>query len=384
MKKQSFSIICVVFLLILLASCNNNSVTIKGEIKNAGERKLYIEELNIATRKLVDTTKISPNGGFSFKYKFTRDEPSFLILRTDSLTLATLLLEKGEALNYSGDLKQPNKYTVEGSQGSQLVKELNDQLLVTTFKFDSLSKIIQKTDETTYRYSELNHELNALVVKHKQGLIRFIMQHITSFASFTAIYQRLSSDISFFGQNSDMLYYKTLADSLSVYYPNSVYVRILNDDYKQIANTINLQNMLDNAPVTNTIPDIELENNDGIKVKLTSLRGKFVLVDFWAASEKELLMNNRELVDIYDKYKSRNFEIYQISEDGEKEAWLEAIHNQEIKWISVRDTHSAYAAKLYNITQMPANYLINESGEILAKNLFGENLSKKLNELLPK
>ena len=108
------------------------------------------------------------------------------------------------------------------------------------------------------------------------------------------------------------------------------------------------------------------------------------MLDFWSAANTEMLLNNRELVDIYNKYKSRNFEIFQVNVDQNKTAWLDAISNQHIQWISVMDTPASYAIKLYNITRIPSNYLLNEKGEIIEKNLYGDNLDKKLNAVLPR
>lgn len=386
MKNQLLPIIFISLLFsILINSCSNKSATIKGDVKNAKGRTLYIEQLIISTRKVVDSTKLNDKGNFSFNYKFTKNEPTFVVLRADSVTLATLLIEEGEKVLYSGDFKQPSVYTVEGSQGSLWVKELNEGLMTLSHKIDSLARVLKKAenDNEYAKISEqVNYNMGALVVKHKQALIRFIINHPTSFASFVAIYQRLPAGVGFFGKTADMLYYKTLVDSLSAHYPNSVYVQVLNDDYKKIENAVAMQNLLDNASVSEGIPDVELLDVNGKKVKLSSLRGKVVLVDFWSAADKAMLMNNRELVDIYNKHRSRGFEVYQISEDKEDTAWLEAINNQQLTWVSVMDTPSSYAASLYNVTRLPANYLLNGSGEIIGKNLFGEALDKKLNEVL--
>ncbi|MDR1054551.1 MAG: AhpC/TSA family protein [Prevotellaceae bacterium] len=387
MKKQLLSITCIFILLLsIFSACSNNSAVIKGNIKNADARKLYLEELNISVRKLIDSTKINAKGNFSFNYKFTRNEPSFIILRTDSVILANFLLERGETLNYTADYKWPGNYTVAGSEGSVLVKELNDQLAVISSKLDSLVRVLQKAEKTK-EYDSINTQINyamgAVVVKHKQSLIRFILQHPTSYASFTAIYQRLPSGISFFGKEKDILYYKTLVDSLSIHYPKSAYVQILNDDYQLLQSAISMQNLLSKAEVTEGTPELELPDTAGNMIKLSSLRGKVILIDFWSAVNPAMLMNNRELVDIYNKYNSRNFEIYQISEDTDnRDAWLQAINNQQLRWVCVMDTPSSYAALAYNVIRLPANYLIDEKGEIIGKNLFGENLDKKLNEIL--
>lgn len=386
MKKILPTSLCFMLLLLTICACNSHTASIKGEIKNAGGQKLYFEELNIATRKLLDSAKLGDNGNFSFKYKFKNDEPMFIILRTDSVTLATLLLEKGETVNFNADFRQPSKYNINGSEGSALVQQLNNELSVTIKKFDSLNTILmqsQGAEDFDTVLEEIDYASGAIAAKHKQALIRFIIRNPQSYASINAIYQKLPGDIRFFGKATDVNYYKILADSLSARYPNSAYVQILKDDYENLQKLITMQNLVENAEIAEGVPEIELPDTDRKMVKLSSLRGKFVLIDFWAPSNKEMLMLNRELAETYEKYNTRGFEVYQISEEKDRDIWLQAINNQQLKWINVMDTQTSQAASLYNVTHLPSNYLIDKSGQIIGKNLYGDALDKKLNEALP-
>ena len=388
MKKQSLPIayICL-FSLLVFIGCDKKTALIEGNIENANKRTLYFEEINVSKRSVIDSVKLGDKGTFSFTYKFVKDEPTFIVLRTDSVALGTLLLEKGETVNYSADFKRLKNYTVKGSEGSIFVKQLNDELINTSARLDSLARILQNADGTDgydTLLRQIDVKMGSVAVKHKQFLARFIKDHSTSYASFTAIYQRLPGGASFFGKNTDLIYYKTLVDSLSVRYPNSDYVRVLNDDYKSIENVVIMQDMFNNAQEHEGMLDIELPNTEDRMVKLSSLQAKVILIDFWAPFGKEQLMDNRELIDIYNKYNSKGFEIYQISEGKDKDKWKQVVNNQELKWVSVMDNQQSYAALLYNVSELPANYLIDASGEIIGKNLFGDKLDKKLNEILSK
>jgi hypothetical protein len=95
-------------------------------------------------------------------------------------------------------------------------------------------------------------------------------------------------------------------------------------------------------------------------------------------------LNNNELLPIYEKYKSDGFEIYQVSLDEDRESWLRTINTQNLPWINVCDFRGTqtYPVRIYNITKLPANYLINRDSEIIGKDLFGEKLEEKIRENL--
>jgi len=124
----------------------------------------------------------------------------------------------------------------------------------------------------------------------------------------------------------------------------------------------------------------------GKAVKLSDYRGQYVLVDFWASWCKPCRAENPNLLKAYNKYKSKNFTILGISLDDEKgrKAWLGAVKYDGLPWTQVSELKGRNkAADLYGVSAIPANFLIDPSGKIIAKNLRGEDLDKKLGELLP-
>jgi peroxiredoxin len=197
------------------------------------------------------------------------------------------------------------------------------------------------------------------------------------------MYQVLPNGIGVFGKKDDALYYKLLADSLEKKHPRSPYVLQLRDDYNRLVNTNTIQNLINNAEET-AIPDVKLPDATGKQVSLLSLKGKVVLLNFWSSQDKVTAMNNNELLPIYEKHKSEGFEIYQVSLDEDRERWLQTINMQKLPWINVCDFTGTktYPLKLYNITKLPANYLISRNGEIIGKDLFGEKLEEKIKENL--
>lgn len=127
-----------------------------------------------------------------------------------------------------------------------------------------------------------------------------------------------------------------------------------------------------NAQVTlgDTFPNIQLQNNKNTTVKLTSFKGKTVLVDFWASWCAPCRVSNKKLVKLYDKYKSQNFEIIGISIDTDKSKWLKAIEKDKLKHQQLIDPKGfdAKSAVTFGVDALPATYLFDASGKLIAIN----------------
>ena len=134
---------------------------------------------------------------------------------------------------------------------------------------------------------------------------------------------------------------------------------------------------------------IDFTQNDtaGLPVKLSSFKGKYVLLDFWASWCMPCRQENPNVVKAYAKYHPKGFDVLSVSLDkeGDREKWLKAIHDDKLTWTHVSDLQfwSNAVAKEYGVMAVPQNYLIDPRGKIVAKNLRGEALEKKLNELFP-
>ena len=151
---------------------------------------------------------------------------------------------------------------------------------------------------------------------------------------------------------------------------------------KSISSIINARKI---TAIGKIAPDFTQPDTSGKPVKLSDLRGKYVLVDFWASWCGPCRAENPNLVKTFDRYKDKGFTVLGISLDqpGKKDAWLAAIHKDNLTWTQVSDLKfwDNEVAVLYGVKAIPTNLLLDPEGKIIAKDLRGEDLSKKLSEL---
>lgn len=132
--------------------------------------------------------------------------------------------------------------------------------------------------------------------------------------------------------------------------------------------------------------DFELSNVSGRKIKLSAIKGKYILLDFWGSWCGPCRAENPKLVKIYNQFKDKGFNILGVAAETDKKAWLEAIKKDQLPWENVTDVSGNrynQAVMIYNIYSFPTNFLIDEKGIIIAKNIQSNELTRKLQELLP-
>src|SRR5690606_36466810 len=171
-----------------------------------------------------------------------------------------------------------------------------------------------------------------------------------------------------------------------------VYVKVADklrkewSDYSFAKDFVTFVDRMKLTAVGELAPEISLPNPDGEIVSLSSLRGKYVLVDFWAKWCGPCRQENPNIVRAYQKYKDDGFTVYGVSLDRNRQDWLQGIEQDNLTWTHVSDLKywQSEAAKTYNITAIPFSLLLDPDGRIIAKNLRGQALHQKLAEVFGK
>lgn len=378
------NILWIVLISAIVASCSKSeNFSIKGTITNSQSKMIYLDQLGIDGTTPFDSSKIDKDG--RFKLSGTVSYPTFFLLRMNNQKFITLLIDSLEKVTFSADYINFSKdYKLEGSIGSEKVKELNNHLAETNNKIDSIqSLIMMNSDNRNYTAlrDSLVKKLQRVYVDQQEYSKKFITDNPFSMASVLAIYQKFNNG-NYIVQDIQTL--KVAASALHSMYPKSVHAESLYKDTEKLVKNIRQQELSDFIEqYGKNSPDVTLPDQNGKNIILSSIKGKAVLVQFWSASDKNSRILNNVLRQNYQEFKSKGFEIYQISIDTDKEAWMQAIKEDQMNWINVGDMQgSVEAIHNFNIRSIPANYLLNRDGSIVARNLKGPEIHQKLSEIL--
>lgn len=370
---------------IFLVSCQGkNSVRITGTISGTENATVYLLKRDVSTSMVIDSCKIEESD--NFKFKLASSEPGFYMLQVADKSPITLLLTPGERVSFSADIKTFDRlYKVEGSTGSTQIQDVYMHLISLKDQMDSLvaksKTLVGDQDALLANYSTSDSLLQA----HKEYSIAFMQKNVNSLAPVFALYQQISDGVFLFGTMDDILYYRMVATSLKAFYPELPITKAVLADYEDINSkqkSYKIKQII--ASAQSTLPEIALPKANGDTVKLSSFKGKVIVLDFWSASYQNALMDNRELLEVYNEFKGKGLVIYQVSVDEDGNAWANAIKNAGIPWVAVRDNNgpNSLAVRVYNVQQVPSNYIIGKNYDIVGKNLYGDNLRKKLKAIL--
>jgi len=216
-------------------------------------------------------------------------------------------------------------------------------------------------------------------------VVNFVEKHPKSPSTFLAL--------SFLDPNNQLDIIKKVEQAISVSMYNSpLHIDILNkigqlESQKQIndAQLLEQEKTMGHLKNGNTAPEINLPSHKGGNISLSSLKGKVVLIDFWASWCVPCRQENPNVVRMYNKYKDKGFTVYSVSLDKDKTKWLNAIQQDGLIWqnhVSDLKFWQSVAAQAYGITSIPFTILIDKDGKIIDKNLRGTQLEEKLKEIV--
>jgi hypothetical protein len=379
MKKAFYFLI---FLFVLSACGKKTNFTISGQLDGGAGKTIYFNRLLINNQGPADSVKLNSEGKFLIKGRTS--SPAFYLLMLSRSSFVTLLVDSSETAIIKGTYKNFTRdYKVSGSAGSEILRDLDNRFYKAKTDLDSLQKLynIHKNDPLyASKIEQWNSRYNGITIDHSNYVTAFVKRNPFSLASVYALYQKW--DEKNFVIN-DMQTMKTAASALySVYPKNEQVIALYNNTLEFIKEekSKKLNAVLKNNAVNS--PNIVLPDADGHQRDLWSLHGKYVLLHFWSAKDRASRIVNPVLSEIYQKFKNRGFEIFMVSVDDDRVAWMEAIANDNLSCINVGDMKGCYqAVTSYNIQELPFNYLLDKEGVIIGRNLKGPTLNQTLSNI---
>jgi len=383
----------IIYLLALsvFSSCKNNTVEISGTLSGSikGEY-IFLDELKANDLLTVDSVLISDNGTFNFKRDIK--SPSFYLIKINDNNFLTTLLEPGEKLNITTHKDSLNfPASVTGSPGTKLMADYNINLRRTINKLSGLNTIYDQNVNNP-ELPAIMETLDSLATSYLAEINfytkNYIDNNLPSMVCLVALYQQVAPNVYVLNPSKDMKYYLKVDSVLFSRYPEYEPVIALHEQVKELAAGPVGDNVIPEVKESDAnAPEITLPNPEGDTIKLSSTRGSVVLLDFWASWCAPCRQENPNLVKAYELYHKKGFQIYQVSLDKTKDAWTEGIKNDKLgKWIHVSDIQywNSIVVPLYKIESIPANFLLDKEGKIIATNLRGERLLTKLEEVFSK
>lgn len=370
-------------LLVGMSACDNGSkFKVQGEISDGKDKVLYLEASGLDGIVTLDSVKLGSSGSFSFAQK-RPESPEFYRLRLDN-KIINFSVDSTETVSVkapAGDFA--TNYTIEGSENNIKIKEL--ALLQA-----DLQKQVDKLARSRIPAGIVQDSLLSMVNNYKDKVKReYIFAAPNMPYAYFALFQSLNGYMIFdpLSNKDDVKCFAAVATSLNNTYPHADRSRNLyNMVIKGMKNTRAPRQQTVEIPEDRiqetSIIDIRLKDLKGSTRSLTELKGKVVLIDFTVYNNAMSAAHNLALRELYNKYASQGLEIYQVSLDGDEHFWKTSADN--LPWVCVRDANGAYSSyvSLYNVTNLPAVFLVNRANELSARGENIQNLEEEIKKLL--
>ena len=386
--SRLFSVGAIMMAALFLVSCTEKKFHLSGNIDNATDSLLYFENMSLNGPITVDSVKLGKDGSFSFDEK-APENPEFYRLRIAN-QIINIAVDSTENITIKASYPtMSSQYDVKGSSECDKIKEL------ALMQMNLQAQINALINNPNIPYQAEGDSIQRLLNAYKntvklQYIYKEPMRAYAYYALFQTIYVGNQTALIFDprSRKEDVQVFAAVATSWDTYYPGSERGKNLHNIAIEGLKNVRIiqaeRNQTIDANKVNTsgIIEVALPDNKGNIRKLTSLKGKVVLLDFHAFASKGSTARIMMLRELYNKYHAQGLEIYQVSLDPDKHFWKESV--SALPWICVHDengANSAFAAQ-YNVQTIPTFFLIDRQNVLQKRDAQISNLDATIKSML--
>lgn len=386
--SKTLSALAVSLMMLGAVSCSNKKFEVSGNITDAKDSLLYFENMSLNGPVVVDSTKLDADGNFSFAVD-APSAPEFYRLRI-----------AGQIINVAADSTEhvtikaayptmASQYEVSGSDECAKIKELAIGQMALQATINNIVRNTNLNDDV------MRDSIRVILAQYKEGVKNnYIFKEPMKAYAYFALFQTIAlgyENVLVFNPRSnedDVKVFAAVATSWDTYYPKAE--RGLNLHNIAIEGLKNIrimkaeqQQTVDPSKVEYTgVIDIALPDNKGNIRKLSSLKGKVVMLDFHAFATKESTARIMQLRELYNKYHAQGFEIYQVSVDPDEHFWKTSV--AALPWVCVHSDDGLNAAELgmYNVRDIPTYFLIDKNNVLQKRDVQIKDIDAEIKALL--